>query len=103
MKGHLKLNNMNTSKNVPGGIFQPQTLEVDERIFDKNLRIVEESIGEVSGNPFLNKNVVKESNPLRPEPVLPTISGIILIYLAPSLFHRKWSMVPKIRIKIRDQ
>lgn len=76
MKGHLKLNNMNTSKNVPGGIFQPQTLEVDERIFDKNLRIVEESIGEVSGNPFLNKNVVKESNPLRPEPVLPTISVI---------------------------
>ena len=67
---------MNTSKKVPGGFFQPQTLEVDEHIFDKNLRIVEDILGDANENPFLKQDKVLESNPLLPEPVLPTITII---------------------------
>ena len=66
---------MNVSKKTPGGIFQPQTLEVDERIFDKNLRIVDEmNEGNIS-NQLFEKSQNSQSS-LLPETALPSISVI---------------------------
>ena len=66
---------MNVSKKTPGGIFQPQTLEVDERIFDKNLRIVDE-INEGNVNNQLFEKPQSSKNSLLPETPLPSISVI---------------------------
>lgn len=66
---------MNVSKKTPGGIFQPQTLEVDERIFDKNLRIVDE-INEGNVNSQLFEKPQSSKNSLLPETPLPSISVI---------------------------
>ena len=66
---------MNVSKKNPSGIFQPQTLEVDERIFDKNLRIVDEiNEGNVSSQLFEKSQTSRNS--LLPEIPLPSISVI---------------------------
>ena len=51
---------MNASRSKNSGVFQPQTLDVDESIFDKNLKIIEDHALEdnISGIfPGLNKNV----------------------------------------------
>ena len=66
---------MNISKKNPGGIFQPHTLEVDERIFDKNLRIVDE-INEGNVNSQLFEKPQSSKNSLLPETPLPSISVI---------------------------
>lgn len=66
---------MNISKKVPGGLFQPQTLEVDERIFEKNLRLVDEPLVNDNDKLFLEKPELNK-NSLIPEAVLPSISVI---------------------------
>lgn len=66
---------MNISKKVPGGLFQPQTLEVDERIFEKNLRLVDETLVNDNDKLFLEKPELNK-NSLIPEAVLPSISVI---------------------------
>jgi hypothetical protein len=66
---------MNISQS--GGVFQPQTLEVDERIFDKNLRIIDDDDSNESHMPhFLRHDqhsMVKETKRLLPEPELPSL------------------------------
>ena len=66
---------MNVAKKNPGGIFQPQTLEVDERIFDKNLRIVDE-INEANVSSQLFEKSKDSKTSLLPETPLPSLSVI---------------------------
>ena len=60
---------MNRSNAVPNGLFQPQTLDVDENIFDKNLRIIED--GNCEHHPTLIN-----TNKILPEPELPSITVV---------------------------
>ena len=62
---------MNRSKAVPSGLFQPQTLEVDEKIFDKNLRIVEDLDNDQA---FMYRPLDKKATSLLPEPELPSVT-----------------------------
>lgn len=68
---------MNVSKKIEGGIFQPSKLEVDEDIFDKNLRIIDDG-GEHADLPFLRQESRNLSDPkgLLPTDDLPSISVI---------------------------
>lgn len=63
------------NRNSNGGLFQPKTLEVDNSLFDKNLRIVESGFSDTNPavSPFLNQN---EPKSILPEPDLPSITVI---------------------------
>lgn len=65
---------MNRSNAVPSGLFQPQTLDVDENIFDKNLRIID---GHEESDPTLPMFRQLDSKPtLLPEPELPSVTVV---------------------------
>ena len=66
---------MNRSNAVPSGIFQPQTLDVDENIFDKNLRIIDDGLdqSELSAVPSIRPH---HQPTLLPEPELPSITVV---------------------------
>ncbi len=81
------------TRSAIGGAFQPTTLDVDERILDRNLRIVEDDVGNGDGGSEVEQMlfggggnqqssskkasitpVLKEaSRPLMPEPELPSV------------------------------
>jgi len=64
---------MNRSNAVPSGLFQPQTLDVDENIFDKNLRIID-GHNESDQTPLFRQ---LDSRPtLLPEPELPSVTVV---------------------------
>lgn len=63
---------MNRSAAVPSGLFQPQTLEVDENIFDKNLRIIDDHGDGDQALPLYRQIESRQS--LLPEPELPSVT-----------------------------
>jgi len=70
---------MNSSKQVPGGFFQPPTLEVDEQIIDRNLRFFDSSgsSGSLNNDPSLLPMFRQgDQKKLLPEPELPSIAVV---------------------------
>lgn len=62
---------MNTSKRVPGGLFQPQKLEISPNF--SNLKIIEDD----NVNSIMGRNIAKGTNPkIIPDTELPSISVI---------------------------
>ena len=71
------------------GVFQPQTLDVDESIFDKNLKIVDKdlegSISEIfpgldnASKPYSTQNYKNERKELFPQQEYPTIQVLAII------------------------
>lgn len=68
---------MNTNKKIPGGLFQPQTLEVDDQLFDQNLRIVDTPTASNAALGLPTNDLFKpRKNELLPEPELPSITVV---------------------------
>lgn len=67
---------MNSNQKIPGGVFQPQTLEVDEKLFDQNLRIVDSATASLRPSNDIFSAAAKPRNELLPEPDLPSITVV---------------------------
>ena len=62
---------MNRSAAAPSGLFQPQTLDVDENIFDKNLRIIDD---QRDGDQVPLCRQIGNRPSLLPQPELPSVT-----------------------------